>query len=148
MMYRRRVPFIADNSLYKNYYRGGNLPVFRGSYQDGSGLLGNFFRSAIPILKPFLASAGKTLLNTGATVLNDVLTQGGETDIKTILKKRGIEGLKKAGKDITEQALEKIKTSRQKGGWRRQRRKTQKRKITPDIFDNISPTKRRCKRKK
>lgn len=147
-MYRRRVPFIADASLYKDYYRGGNLPVFRGVYQDGSGILGSFFRSAIPILKPILASVGKTLLSTGATALNDVLT--GESNIKTALKKRGVEGLKTVGRDLTERALKKLKT-RQEGGRRQRRRNVntpRKRKQSVDIFDKITATKpkRRCKR--
>lgn len=143
-MYRRRVPYIADNALYKDFYRGGNLPVFRGVYQDGSGLIGNFFRSVIPIVKPILASAGKTLLKTGVSALDDVLS--GERDFKRILKRRGIEGLKTVGKDVTEQALKSLKTE-QSGGWRGQKRKTRKRKRTPDIFDNQEKNhpKRRCK---
>ena len=109
--YRRRVPYIPDRSVYKLHYNsaGGGLPVFRGVYQDGSGLLSNIFRSALPILK----SAGKTLLKSGARALTDVV-EG--KDIKTAIKHRGVEGLKTVGRDMLGRAETAL---RQTGGRRR-----------------------------
>lgn len=110
-VYRRRVPYIADPSLYKDYYRGAGLPAFRGTTVDGSGLLGNFLRSALPIIKPFAISAGKNLLRSGAAALSDVVS--GEKDVKTDLKQRSLEGLKHVGKDISSRLLRTFKSKKE-----------------------------------
>lgn len=117
---RNRVPFIPNRALYENHYRlrGGVLPVFRGTYQDGSGLLSNLFRSALPILKSTALSAGKTLLKSGADVLSDI--SSGRADIKTAIKQRGMEGLKSVGRDVLGRTVGAI---REQTGGKRKRKK-------------------------
>lgn len=139
--YRRRVPYIPNPSAYKNFYSGAGLPVFQGTYQDGSGLLGNIFRTALPILKPFIATAGKTLLKSGAAALQDIIS--GERDVKTALRTRGLEGLKQVGSDIGKRFLG--NGQQQKGGQRRTARR--KRTLTTDIFDSSPGTSRITPRK-
>ena len=161
VVHRRRIPYIPNRSLYKDYYRasgGGGLPVFRGIHQDGSGLLGNIFRFAMPLVK----SAGKTLLKSGAEALSDVVS--GEKDIKSALKERGLQGLQQVGRNVTGRllgALDDGATREQQGGRRRRYSKRSTRTTVAakgrkrkqretDIFDNellSPPVTPACKRK-
>lgn len=131
----RRVPYVVNPDLYRDYYRGSGLPVFKGSYQDGSGLLSSIARFALPLLKGFAKSAGKTFLRSGAQALSDVVS--GEKDIKTALRQRGLESLKQIGKNTSGQILNAI-DGKQTGGRRRKRKRTTRntRNIRDsDIFD-------------
>lgn len=97
---RRRVTYIPNRQLYQDHYRvvgPSGLPVFHGVYQDGSGLLSNIFRAALPILKSSAISAGKTLLSSGAKAFSDVVAG---RDIKSTVTHRGMEGIKEVGRDI------------------------------------------------
>lgn len=82
------------------------IPVYRGRRrQRGYGLGGLFaslFRQAAPLLKQGAKVMGKQLLKTGVAVAKDVV-QG--RNLKTSLKKRGVEGVKLVGK----KALRKVK---------------------------------------
>jgi hypothetical protein len=69
---------------------------------------------------PILKYLGKKALSTGVNIGTDLL-QG--DSFKSTMKKR----LKKAGLDIAEDALEKVRNSKQSGSGRRKRRKSQKR---------------------
>ena len=142
--YLRRVPYIPDHNLYRDYYKGSGLAVFKGNFQDGSGILSNIMRYALPIVKSVGKTVGKSVLRSGADVLRDVIS--GERDIKTALRQRGLEGLKHVGTELAGKVLGSVK---QKGGRRRRRQtkatpRKRKRAEVLDIFD-IS-TKRRNKR--
>ena len=106
----RRVPFVADLGAYRQHYgqRGGNLPIFRGlSHQDGygvgGGIFSNIFKAIVPVLKNTAKSAGKTLLKTGTRVLTDVVS--GERDIKSALKRRGLEALGEVGTNVKKRVV-------------------------------------------
>lgn len=101
----RSVPFVADPEAYRDHYaqRGGNLPIFHGlSHQDGYGIGGgifsNIFKAIVPVLKKTARSAGKTLLKSGTQVLADVVS--GERDIKSAVKRRGLEALDEVGAKV------------------------------------------------
>lgn len=130
--YRHRASYIPNTKIYADYYTGAGLPVFRGVVQDGSGLLGDLFRYALPILKPLAVSAGKNLLRSGTAALSDVVS--GERDFKTALKHRGLEALKETGKDV----LSKL------GGKQETAKKRTKKEI--DIFDSTRPRGKRRKK--
>lgn len=130
----RRVPYVADPDIYKEYYSGSGLPIFRGTYQDGSGLFSSIGKFAFPLLKNFAKSAGKTLLRSGAQALSDVVS--GESDIKSVLRQRGLESLKEIGKTTTGQILNAI-DGKQSGGRRRKRKPSPRsRGYNWDIFDD------------
>lgn len=106
----RRVPFVANLDAYRQHYgqRGGNLPIFRGvSHQDGygvgGGIFSNIFKAFVPVLKNTAKSAGKTLLKSGTRVLSDVVS--GESDIKSALKRRGLEALGEVGANVKKRVV-------------------------------------------
>jgi hypothetical protein len=151
-MSTRRVPFVPNPKAYKDFYRGSGFPVFKGVYQDGSGLIGDIFRNVVPILKPIAINAGKTLLKSGANVLKDVIS--GDRDLKTALRQRGMEGLKEVGKDILNpivgQTTQVEQQQQQEGGLYRRGRRRRKRtnSDTSDIFDLVCRKPRAKRRKK
>lgn len=140
---RSRVTYIPNRDLYRNYYRlsGAGLPVFHGIPQNGSGLLSDIFRMAMPILK----SAGRTILSSGADVISDIVSG---KDLKSSVTNRGLQGLRTVGRDIAST----ISGKHQGGRVRPASKKTRKRRIqkvktrNSDIFDavtNGAPSKRR-----
>lgn len=150
-LYRRtRVPYVPNRDLYLQHYRqtgGGNLPVFKGVYQDGSGLLGDIFRAALPMLRSSALSAGKTLLSSGAKALSDIVSG---RNVKKAVTDRGLEGLKEIGRDVASRAVRAFGKS-QRGG--RQRRKPAERKAkttkrTRDVFDTPSRLDNSTKRRR
>lgn len=154
MGYGRRVHYIPSNrDLYLTHYRqaGGRLPVFRGAYQDGSGLLGDLFRSAIPLLKSTALSAGKTLFSSGAKVLSDI-ARG--KDVKSSVARRGMEGLKEVGRDVLSRTIGAKKTRKRQRGAGLTRHTTQRPSYSTkrasnrpvDIFDRAFPPVRGIKR--
>lgn len=138
------VPFVSNPLMYKVHY-GGSMDRFKGTrYQAGYGL-GNFFgslvRSVVPILKTSAIKAGKSFLRSGVDALGDVIE--GKEDIKSVLKRRGLEGLKRAGHDVKD-VLVKSVNKKQRGG--RQRSTRLRRVRDNDIFDK-GVTKKRKKSK-
>jgi len=106
----RRVPFVANLDAYRQHYgqRGGNLPIFRGlphqdGYGIGGGIFSNIFKAFVPILKNTAKTAGKTLLKTGTRVLSDVVS--GERDVKSALKRRGLEALGEVGANVKKRVV-------------------------------------------
>lgn len=151
-MYRRsRAPYVPNREMYLNHYRqrgSGGLPVFKGVYQDGSGLLTNFFRAVLPILRSTAASAGKTILSTGAKTLSDIVSG---KSVKRAVTERGIEGLKDIGRDVAGRAVTALGKQQQKGGRatsnRRQTSRKRKSRVS-DIFDDLAQLPAANKRKK
>lgn len=97
-----RQQYVPDYELYNTHYSGAGIPVFRGTHQDGSGLISDIFRKAIPILKPLAQTATKALIKTGARALTDIVTG---SDVKSTLRKRALEGLKEVGRDVGGQII-------------------------------------------
>ena len=91
-----------NHKLYEQYYldqakqKGGNLPAFHGArFQRGYGLGSIFrglFRWAVPHLQQGAKMLGKKALQTGVSVVQDVLA--GE-NLKTATKKRAKQARKK-----------------------------------------------------
>lgn len=139
---RRRVTFVPNPSLYLRHY-GGGIPVFRGTvYQEGYGLgslFGSLFRSVIPTLKTTALSAGKTLLQSGADVVGDIVE--GRRGFKDAVKHRGIQGLKTIGKEASTSLLRALAKTRQQsgsGGYRGRSRKRRRVTTIDDIFNKPS----------
>lgn len=149
---RGRAVYVPNRSIYHQHYTstGGGLPVFKGVYQDGSGLLSNIFRFALPILK----STGKTLLSSGVNALSDVM---GGKDVKSAIKQRSVEGLKNVGNDMIGRAKYALR-QRGAGGGRTHRattvvcrkRRANSTKAESDIFTSpvFSENKSRKQRKR
>jgi len=145
---RKLTTFVPDRRAYHRHY-GGALPVFRGTvYQEGYGLgniFGSLFRSVLPILKTTAASAGKTLLRSGAQALGDIVS--GERDVASALKHHSMEGLKNVGKDVLTNISSTLNPE-QSGSGRRKIRKRRRIRAVEDIFDSgARPTMRRKKRR-
>ena len=89
-------------------------------YQDGYGLggiLGSISRKVVPILKSTAMSACKTLLNSGADALAEVISvESGEKDIISAIKDRGEEGLKLVGSDVKDVVRPIKGKNRERGG--------------------------------
>lgn len=88
--------------VYNDYYAaqvGGNLPYFSGAHVQRSHGLGSLFKGLLrSVVLPTLKSqVPKRLVRFGTDVLSDV-TAGG--DIKTALKRRGVQQLKRLGGDV------------------------------------------------
>jgi len=106
---------------FTTYYinqAGSGIAGYSGvRYQKGHGFFGRLLSGAI---MPILKYLGRKALSTGVNIGTDLL-QG--DNFKSTMKKR----LKKAGLDIAEDALEKVRNSKQSGSGRRKRRKSRKR---------------------
>ena len=95
----------SSSAFYRNYYiqqKGNGLSVFRGAtVQRGRGI-GSFFskmmRGAMPLLKSGAKVVGKQLLNTGASIANDMIDG---QDLKTSATKNFSTGGKKLLSDLT-----------------------------------------------
>ena len=95
----------SSSTFYRNYYaqqKGNGLSVFRGAtVQRGRGI-GSFFskmmRGAMPLLKSGAKAVGKQLLNTGASIANDLIDG---QDLKTSATKNFSTGGKKLLNDLT-----------------------------------------------
>lgn len=111
------------------YYRqatGAGLPVFSGvSVQRGHGI-GNLLNAAFRLIAPVIKSAGRGILkqgvNTGATILTDVL--GGES-LKQSAHRRAVEG----GKNLMVKALAARGRKMAGGPKRKAGRRGQKRRV-------------------
>jgi len=71
-----------------HYQSGSGLPYYAGSYQNGEGigsLLGSLAKTALPLLRSGAKFVGKSLLNAGCDVANDMFD--GHT-LKSSVKKR------------------------------------------------------------
>lgn len=108
---------------YINYYDkqaetgqvGGSITAFTAPrYQTGFG-----FRSMLTNFLPFVKNAGKTLLNSGVGIGNDILS--GENVMQS-LKKRG----KAAATGLAEDACEELARQKQSGGGGTKRKKSHK----------------------
>ena len=116
-MNKRRTYNRLDPSFYDNYYArqvGAGIPVYHGGelqYGHGLGnLLGGLFRSAIPLLKKGATALGKTALEAGADIVDDVLSG---QNVKSSVKKRA----RQAGRNLGNKAVKVARTSlSQKGG--------------------------------
>jgi len=106
---------------FTTYYinqAGSGIAGYSGvRYQKGHGFFGRLLSGAV---MPILKYLGKKALSTGVNIGTDLL-QG--DNFKSTMKKR----LKSAGLDIAEDALEKVRNSKQSGSGRRKRRKSLKR---------------------
>ncbi len=106
---------------FTTYYinqAGSGIAGYSGvRYQKGHGFFGRLLSGAV---MPILKYLGKKALSTGVNIGTDLL-QG--DNFKSTMKKR----LKSAGLDIVEDALEKVRNSKQSGSGRRKRRKSLKR---------------------
>lgn len=135
-----RTIYSPNRDLYRKYYHGGGLPVFRGMrHQAGYGL-GSFFSSLkktiMPLvhskLLPILKSTGKNLLRSGTDVVSDVILNN--KDLKSTVINRGKEALKRSATDTIP-----FFTGAQSGSGQKRRKKKVKRRITSknkttDIF--------------
>lgn len=90
--------------LFNDYYikqaRGLATPLLHNTTQHGGsigGVLGSLFRAAVPVLKSSLGGIGKTALQTGVNIVNDVASGG---NWKTSLKKHGVAAGKSVGKQL------------------------------------------------
>ena len=104
-----RVPYVCDGKAYREHY-GRGLPTFHGEIiQQGYGignLLGGFFKSLIPlaskhvapILKKSAASAGKSLLRSGANVIKEVALE--KKNLKDSLKRHAKTSLEDILQDV------------------------------------------------
>ena len=116
-MNKKRMYNPTGPSFYDSYYVsqvGAGIPVYHGGelqYGNGLGnLLGGLFRSAIPLLKKGAKALGKTALQTGADIVDDV--RSGK-NIKSSVKKRARE----AGRNVGNKAVKVARRSlSQKGG--------------------------------
>lgn len=116
----RKRPHIRMAPSYYARQVGSGLPVYHGGelqYGNGLGnLLGGLFRSAIPLLKKGATALGKTALQAGADIVDDVLSG---QNVKSSVKKRA----RQAGKNLGNQAVKVARTSlSQKGGGKVRRR--------------------------
>lgn len=84
--------------LYTNYYLNqadGSFSLYNGSaYQRGHGGIGSFlsglFRFVLPMLKKGGEQIAKEVVRTSFNVVQDM---EGDTDFKTSLRRRGLEGI-------------------------------------------------------
>lgn len=94
-----RTRYVCNAKKYKQHYGRGLDAAFVGDIiQDGYGLggfLSGLWRSAIPIVMPFLKNTaktvGKTLVKKGAKVLKDVVVE--KKNLKSSLKRHAEGGL-------------------------------------------------------
>ena len=131
---------MAKTNPYVRYYldqqQGNGMPVFmgapwmRGYGQVGFGL-GGLFKSiarAVMAMVKLVKALGKTALNTGVNVLNDVASG---KDLKQAIKTRGKEALT----DAKDKAINRLQTFAQTGSGKRTKKRstsqTKKRKTTP-----------------
>ena len=89
-----KTKYYPDAKAYQEYYlrqTGKGYPVFAGRrYQRGHGLgsiIGNLFKSAVPMLKKGAKAIGKEALRTGLGIASDVMEgqnikQAAETRVK------------------------------------------------------------------
>lgn len=123
-MYRKRAYPPTGSSFYDNYYLrqvGAGIPTYHGGelqYGNGLGnLLGGLFRSTIPLLKKGATTLGKTALQAGADIVDDVL--GGQS-VRSSVKKRS----RQAGRSLGNKAVKAARTSlSQRGGGKVQKKK-------------------------
>ena len=124
------------NNPYKGYYleqqQGRGMGVFRGSsWQMGNGQvcygLGGLFRSVarsvMPIVKSGAKSLGNIALNSGASLLGDVLAG-------KILKEAGKTRAGEAANTARDKAVRKLQTMSQTGNEKRPKKRGKKRKST------------------
>ena len=154
---------MAKTNPYVRYYldqqQGNGMPVFmgapwmRGYGQVGFGLGGLFksiARAVMPMVKVGAKALGKTALNTGVNVLNDVASG---KDLKQAIKTRGKEALT----DAKDKAINRLQTLAQTGSGKRtkkrstsqtKKRKTaaKKRKASTSTIRSIQAKKRRTTR--
>jgi len=134
--------FDATSSHYKTYYSnqaGGTLPVFKGqTIQRGSGLGGVFskiFKGIAPVLKSVAKTAGKQLINSGASIANDLLEGKSFNDTA---KDNLTQGGKKLFNDLTSSIFSsKVGGAKKRSKPRRIQHKASKnkrRRLTKDIF--------------
>ena len=102
---------------YRELYSGGVLPYYRGKYirQSGFGLLSNIGRLILPIGKSIGKNVIKTLapqvLSSVTQGVGDVLTK--KKGIKSVLKSRGKDILKKSAESIVKEVLSKAQSGGQ-----------------------------------
>jgi hypothetical protein len=103
-----RKVYVCNPHCFEDHYlqKGGGFPIYIGTGgQRGHGIGGIFSglaKMAIPLLKKAAASAGKTLLSSGAQFAGDLL-QG--KNIKAAAKHRALE----AGKSIGRSTLSTVR---------------------------------------
>lgn len=102
---------------------GSGIGGFAGTrYQKGDGFFGRLISGSIlPIIKKVLPFLGKTALNSGIDVIND-LSKG--DSFKESAKRR----MKEAGESIVNKSVEKVKQLTGSGMARRKKKSTKKKK--------------------
>lgn len=127
-MYRQPIHPHQGSKFYDSYYArqvGSGLPVYHGGpiqYGEGLGnLLSSLFRSALPLLKKGAATLGKTVLHTGADIMEDAMSG---RNVKTSIKNR----VRQAGRTLGSRAVGEARSRlTQKGkGRTKGRRRTRK----------------------
>lgn len=107
-------------NVYTNYYlnqAGGGFNTYQGViYQRGRGGIGSFlsglFRAVLPMIKKGGEQIAKEVVRSSYNIVQDM---DGETDFKTALKRRGLEGLQ----NLQTRALEAMQGS----GYKRTRKR-------------------------
>ena len=93
----KKVPYYQSENkdFYKDHYQqtGGSLTYFAGvpHLQQGSGLLGNIIRAAVPLVKKGLKFVLPEAVKLGKNVIHDVAA--GKGSVKKSLRKRGLQAV-------------------------------------------------------
>lgn len=93
---------------YLNSQSGGHLPYFEGliHQQVGSGIWGNIFKTALPVLKKGVQAILPHAVDLGKNLINDVIVE--KRNLRKSLRKRGLNALKDSGSTLPKRAKQDI----------------------------------------